>query len=101
MIVGQMVFSKSGRDKGLPFIVCAIENNFVYLIDGKLRKIETPKKKKVIHIQKTNYISSLAKNLSLIYNPSYDVDKANKLMLKNSDIRTEIKAAISISGKEV
>ncbi len=52
--VGQVVFSKSGRDKGRPFIVISIEEEYAYLADGKLRKVDTPKRKKYKHIQKTN-----------------------------------------------
>ncbi|GHU56466.1 hypothetical protein AGMMS49975_19830 [Clostridia bacterium] len=55
--VGQVVFSKAGRDAGLPFVVLGTEENFVFLSDGKLRPLERPKKKKIIHIQKTNAVS--------------------------------------------
>lgn len=48
---GQIVFSKKGRDKGMAFIVYDYEENYAYLVDGKLRKLEKPKKKKIIHIQ--------------------------------------------------
>ncbi len=53
---GQVVFSKSGRDKGLPFIIKDEDENYVYLVDGDLRKLEKPKKKKKIHIQITKYV---------------------------------------------
>jgi len=49
--VGQVVFSKSGRDKGLPFIIVAMEGNFLRLADGKVRSITKPKLKKRMHIQ--------------------------------------------------
>ena len=52
--VGQIVFSKSGRDKGRPFVVISIEEEYAYLVDGILRKVESPKRKKYKHIQKTN-----------------------------------------------
>jgi len=48
---GQVVFSKSGRDKALPFIIVDSDEDYVYLADGKLRKLEKPKKKKKLHIQ--------------------------------------------------
>ena len=40
-----IISSLAGRDKGRLFIVVETETNFVYLVDGKLRKIESPKKK--------------------------------------------------------
>ncbi|MBR5480000.1 MAG: KOW domain-containing RNA-binding protein [Clostridia bacterium] len=46
----QIVSSLAGRDKGRLFIVMEIEPNFVYLVDGKLRKIESPKKKRRKHV---------------------------------------------------
>ena len=54
--IGQVVFSKSGRDKGRPFIIVNIENQYLYLVDGDLRKLEKPKKKKMMHVQKTHDI---------------------------------------------
>ena len=46
----QIVSSLAGRDKGRLFIVMETEPNFVYLVDGKLRKLETPKKKRRKHV---------------------------------------------------
>ncbi len=53
---GQIVFSKSGHDKTLPFIVAAVEGEYLYLVDGKNRKLEHPKRKKIKHVQATKYI---------------------------------------------
>ena len=53
--VGQVVYSKSGHDKGKAFIVTEIEGEYLYLVDGKCRTIDKPKKKKLIHLQRTNY----------------------------------------------
>ena len=36
---GQLVISKSGRDKNRIFIVFKIEDDLVYLVDGNLRKL--------------------------------------------------------------
>ncbi len=49
--IGHIVISLAGRDKGRPFYVLKTEENFVYLIDGRLRKIESPKKKKKKHVK--------------------------------------------------
>ncbi|HHX60425.1 MAG TPA: RNA-binding protein [Epulopiscium sp.] len=56
-VIGQFVFSKSGHDKGRLFIIMRIEDEYLYLADGKVRTIEKPKKKKVKHVQKVNYVS--------------------------------------------
>lgn len=51
---GQVVYSKSGRDKRRPFIVVDFDGQYVYLVDGDLRKLEKPKKKKIMHVQIVN-----------------------------------------------
>ena len=45
--LGQVVFSTGGRDKGRPFVVVSIEGDYLYVVDGMLRKLERPKLKKV------------------------------------------------------
>lgn len=87
MSIGQIVFSKKGRDKGLPFVVIATEQNYLYLADGKLRKIENPKKKKLMHVAKTNHIDTvLACGIESRQN------------VKNSDIRTAIENFVKKGG---
>lgn len=54
--VGQMVISKGGRDKGKSFIITALDGEYVYLVDGNLRKLEKPKKKKIKHVQGTYFV---------------------------------------------
>lgn len=55
--IGQLVKSKSGRDKEECFIVYdIIDKNYVLLVDGKLRKLSKPKKKKIKHLQKYDII---------------------------------------------
>ncbi len=49
--VGHIVISLAGRDKERPFYVLKTEENFVYLVDGSLRRIESAKKKKRKHIK--------------------------------------------------
>ncbi len=52
--IGNIVISTMGRDKGLYFIVVGVEENYVYLVDGSVRKIDKPKKKKIKHIELTS-----------------------------------------------
>ena len=57
--VGTIVFSKAGRDKRKMLLAVRVEDNYVYVCDGLLRKVEKPKKKKLIHLQKTNYTADI------------------------------------------
>ena len=49
--VGDLVVSRAGRDKGRPFVVLSAEEGVVYLVDGDLRKLDRPKKKKRMHVK--------------------------------------------------
>ncbi len=55
--IGQVVRSIAGRDNGKAFIVVKTEDNYVYVADGALRRLEAPKKKKLKHIQGSYNIS--------------------------------------------
>ncbi len=49
--IGQIVKSKAGRDKDRVFIVSQIlDEQYVLVCDGDLRKLSSPKKKKVKHL---------------------------------------------------
>ncbi|MBP2024929.1 KOW domain-containing protein [Peptoniphilus stercorisuis] len=49
--VGQIVKSKVGRDAGRIFLVFkVIDDDYLYLVDGSLRKLDNPKKKKIKHL---------------------------------------------------
>ena len=51
--LGSVVRSKSGRDKGLYFMVTGFSDSCVLICDGKERPLEKPKKKNPRHIQCT------------------------------------------------
>ncbi|SHH15654.1 hypothetical protein SAMN02745245_00677 [Anaerosphaera aminiphila DSM 21120] len=49
--VGQVVKSKAGRDIGEIFLVYEVlDDNYVLIVDGKTRKLNKPKKKKIKHL---------------------------------------------------
>ena len=47
---GDIVISTAGREKDNCFVVVGLQDNFALICDGKNRKIDKPKKKKVKHI---------------------------------------------------
>lgn len=52
MEVGTVVRSKCGRDKGKFYCVYSFDgNDFVQLVNGKSRRIENPKRKRVKHLE--------------------------------------------------
>ena len=46
-----LVVSKAGRDQGQLFYVIAADEQYVYLADGKSRRLEKPTRKKRKHIE--------------------------------------------------
>lgn len=57
ILVGQVVRSKAGRDKGRFFVVCEVlSEDMVCLVDGDIRPLERPKKKKVKHLARTKTV---------------------------------------------
>ena len=52
---GHVVLSTCGRDMGkLQMVLEILDDSYVLVVDGKQRKIEKPKKKKIKHLQKYN-----------------------------------------------
>ena len=48
---GQVVKSRAGRDKGRIFLIIdIIDKENVFIVDGDLRKLDNPKKKKIKHL---------------------------------------------------
>ena len=55
--IADLVKSLSGRDKNRIFMVMEVlDSNYVLIADGSLRKLETPKKKKIKHLEKTHFV---------------------------------------------
>lgn len=55
---GQVVRSSAGRDRDQFLIVVGIvDEKHVLVSDGVIRKIANPKKKKVLHLKKTNRVA--------------------------------------------
>lgn len=77
--IGSLVISKNGRDKDKYFLVLKVEDDYVYLCDGDMRKIDNPKKKKQKHVQATKYFNEeIAKKIH------------ENVKLTNRDIRESI-----------
>jgi ribosomal protein L14E/L6E/L27E len=61
--IGQFVRSKAGRDKDRVFIVMKIvDEKYVLIADGDLRRIEKPKKKKIRHLINLDQVSESLKD---------------------------------------
>ena len=48
---GMLAKSKAGHDKGHVYVIYETDDTYVYLVDGRIRMIENPKRKKIKHVQ--------------------------------------------------
>lgn len=90
LVIGSYVLSKAGHDAGKCYVIFDIDGEYVYLVDGKIRTTDRPKKKNKKHIR-----------------PLGMCDTGLSLKIRNGSIRNEdIKKAIKMlpvvnSSKEV
>lgn len=61
---GSVVYSKAGRDKTKMLLVLELSGGFAYVADGALRTVGKPKKKKLKHLQKTNWVCNISSDMS-------------------------------------
>ena len=63
--VGSVVFSRAGRDKGIFFLVVeVVDDVYVRLADGDVRRLEKPKLKKIKHLKNTgDVLTNIAEKL--------------------------------------
>ena len=84
-----IVVSVNGRDSGKMFFVIEVDEEYVLLADGKRRRVDKPKRKKIKHVQ---LVSASGGRTS---------DKIkNGEKITNSDLRRAL-AAIAAGNSEV
>lgn len=49
--VGMLAKALAGHDFGKLYVIVGVDDDYVYLADGKIRTMEKPKKKKKKHVQ--------------------------------------------------
>jgi ribosomal protein L14E/L6E/L27E len=78
--IGGYAVATAGHDTGKCYVIFQIENEYVYLVDGRIRTLSRPKKKKKMHLKLLEY---------------FDQPLADKIM--NQSVRNEeIKRAIKL-----
>ncbi|MDR1391816.1 MAG: RNA-binding protein [Clostridiales bacterium] len=48
--IGDIVYSRAGRDKGRYYVVMWVKENFIGICDGEIHKVDKIKKKKCKHV---------------------------------------------------
>ncbi len=56
--IGKYACSTAGRDKGKYFVITGVaDDQHVFLVDGHIRRLEKPKKKKLKHVYITEHVA--------------------------------------------
>ena len=77
---GQLVRSMAGHDKGEYFLIYEIvDDNYVKIVNGKSRKLEKPKLKKIKHLSKINKVSNVIDEIN-----TSDIKSQNKKIMRES-----------------
>ena len=79
-----MIVSLAGRDKGQLFFVIDTDDQFVYLADGKGRRLESPKRKKRRHVRKL---------------PLYPSRVAEKIRNGDKVLNSELRRELAVFGQ--
>ena len=87
MELGQVVYSKQGRDSGRYYAVVEIvDDSYVKIADGKLRRVKSPKLKKVKHLKTKGDM----------------LDKISEKLKQNAQVfDTELRSALRPYNEEV
>ena len=52
--IGMLAKSKAGHDAGHVYVILEVDDAYVYLVDGSIRTMDQPKKKRKKHVQIIN-----------------------------------------------
>ncbi|MBQ1264315.1 MAG: KOW domain-containing RNA-binding protein [Oscillospiraceae bacterium] len=80
-----LIISLAGRDKGQIFFVTDTQEEFVFIADGKGRKLEQPKRKKRKHVQKL---------------PPTDSRVAEKIRNGDKVLNSELRRELAVYGQK-
>ena len=79
-----MIVSLAGRDAGQIFFVVDTDETYVYIADGKGRRLESPKRKKRRHVRKL---------------PLYESRVAEKIRNGDKVLNSELRRELAIFGQ--
>lgn len=80
-----IIVSLAGRDKGQTFYVLGVEGEYAFLVNGKTRKIENPKRKKLKHLR---------------FAARVDSKVAEKIRNGDKVLNSELRRDLAIYGQE-
>lgn len=85
--LGEIVFSVAGRDSGKFYIVVEIiDDNYVSIADGDLRRVDKPKTKKIKHLRTEGVIIAKIKEKLELEKKIFDAEIKSALRAYNGSI---------------
>jgi ribosomal protein L14E/L6E/L27E len=88
--IGGYAVSAAGHDTGKCYVIFQMDSEYVYLVDGRIRTIDRPKKKKLMHVTMLNQADSVL--AAKVFNKA----------VKNEEIKRALKLLTIVnSSKEV
>lgn len=85
IVRGMMAWSRAGHDAGKLYVIIEADEQYVYLADGKNRRLENPKKKKRKHIQVMKQIPKELAGLDWSKSKNEDIKRAVKIVSKEKN----------------
>ena len=87
---GGFAVSTAGHDLGKYYVIFQMDSEYVYLVDGRIRTISRPKKKKIKHVDGVEPLDPVL------------AAKVSDRTVKNEEIKRAIKLLANVkSSKEV
>jgi ribosomal protein L14E/L6E/L27E len=80
-----IIVSLAGRDKGKYFFVLNVDGGYALLADGKTRRLENPKRKKLKHLRLAARMDSMV---------------ANKILAGDVVLNSELRRDLAIFGQQ-
>lgn len=77
--IGGFAISIAGHDSGQCYVIIQMDSEYIYLVDGRIRNFDRPKKKKKKHAK---VLAQIDQNL---------VDKVKNQTVKNYELKRAIK----------
>lgn len=90
MKIGDVVISTAGHDMGEWYIVENTLGNYVFLVDGRYKLLESPKQKKIKHIVKTKFFAEEIASKLKLRQKVYDAEIQKTLKFFKNKIKENV-----------
>lgn len=89
--IGEYAVSNAGHDFGQYYVILQLDGEYAYLVDGKIRTLSRPKKKKLKHIRMVEEVDLPLKDKIICQTVKNEEIKRSIKLLKRSKSNKEVK----------